>query len=107
MRKLFAVLLALCLACSMAACAGGNTSSTSSTSTTSESTVAEDSSVAEVRSRSSEKIRRQFPAFVYSLGGAQAHAIPAAAWIRPIFHQSPMHRLPHSLGLGICGGAVV
>ena len=47
MRKLFAVLLALCLACSMAACAGGNTSSTSSTSTTSESTVAEDSSVAE------------------------------------------------------------
>ena len=47
MRKLFAVLLALCLACSIAACAGGNTSSTSSTSTTSESTVAEDSSVAE------------------------------------------------------------
>lgn len=47
MRKLFAVLLALCLACSMAACAGGNTSSTSSTSTTSESSVAEDSSVAE------------------------------------------------------------
>ena len=47
MRKLFAVLLALCLACSMAACAGGNTSSTSSTSTISESTVAEDSSVAE------------------------------------------------------------
>ena len=47
MRKLLAVLLALCLACSMAACAGGNTSSTSSTSTTSESTVAEDSSVAE------------------------------------------------------------
>lgn len=47
MRKLFAVLLALCLACSMAACAGGNSSSTSSTSTTSESTVAEDSSVAE------------------------------------------------------------
>ena len=47
MRKLFAGLLALCLACSMAACAGGNTSSTSSTSTTSESTVAEDSSVAE------------------------------------------------------------
>ena len=47
MRKLFAVLLALCLACSMAACAGGNTSSTSSTSTTSESTVAEDRSVAE------------------------------------------------------------
>ena len=47
MRKLLAVLLALCLACSMAACAGGNTSSTSSTSTTSESSVAEDSSVAE------------------------------------------------------------
>ena len=47
MRKLFAVLLALCLACSMADCAGGNTSSTSSTSTTSESSVAEDSSVAE------------------------------------------------------------
>ena len=47
MRKLLAVLLALCLACSMAACAGGNTSSTSSTSTISESTVAEDSSVAE------------------------------------------------------------
>ncbi len=46
MRKLLAVLLALCLACSMAACAGGNTSSTSSTSTTSESSVAEDSSVA-------------------------------------------------------------
>ena len=47
MRKLLAVLLALCLACSLAACAGGNTSSTSSTSTTSESSVAEDSSVAE------------------------------------------------------------
>ena len=54
MRKLFAVLLALCLACSMAACAGGNTSSTSSTSTTSESSVAEDSSVAEESSAAEE-----------------------------------------------------
>lgn len=55
MKKLIAAFLALCLACSMAACAGGTTSesSTASTSSTSsESSVAEESVASEEPSSS-------------------------------------------------------
>ena len=54
MKKLIAAFLALCLACSMAACAGGTTSESSS-STSSESSVAEESSAVEESSSEAEE----------------------------------------------------
>ena len=54
MKKLISAILALCLACSMAACAGGTTSESSS-STSSESSVAEESSAVEESSSEAEE----------------------------------------------------